>query len=152
IARVQFTAGQLAEGRGTLEQAMGADPASATTWNNLGTGLAVSGDLAGASTPYEHALPLPGTDGGILVNPGLVQYALGDTAAADGALAKGIQQGGGIAGACALLGLAPVVDSSRGGAQKMTEAEMRELLIAAFRKIPAPAARPQTSTATIKSP
>jgi hypothetical protein len=154
IARVQFMAGQFADARHSLEQAATEDQARAATWNNLGTVLAVDGDLAGAAAHYRHALQLDGSDGGIWLNLGLVQYAMGDTAAAGPALAKGIQLSGGITGACALLALVPASDPTRGSGQKMTDAEMRELLLAAVHKVPAagknPSGNPPASTAASK--
>jgi tetratricopeptide (TPR) repeat protein len=156
IAYVYYSAGRLDEALAILERALGREPESAMTRNNLGAVLAAQGTLERAIEEIQEATRLAGGDGGLWLNLGLVRYAAGDTASADDPISRGMELSGGYAEACALLGLAPDPEATREGSERMTAEEARELLKAALRRVPRPKAveppTPSTSAVRRSSP
>jgi len=140
IAFVYYRTGRLGEARTSLDEALGLDPGSARTRNNLGAVYAAEGDLTRAAEEFLAASEAENTDPGVWLNLGLVLYSTGDSAAAAGPLTRGLDLSGGYPGACALLGLRPEADAVREGTRRMTDEEARALLQAALRAVPAPTA------------
>ena len=136
LAHVYFLAGRIADARANLEEVLHSNPGSATAENNLAVISVAEGDLKSAVTHCGGAIAADAADPGIWLNMGLLQYAAGDSAAANKSLAKGIELSGGYAEACKLLGMTPGEELMVGATQKMSEEEARLMLKSAFEKIP----------------
>ena len=92
--RTQTRAGEYAEAIASFDAAIELDPSLARAWGERGYAKLLSGDLAGAQTDLEHALPLD--DGApyqasIHYNLGLVAERRGDAAAAKAAFARSLE-------------------------------------------------------------
>ncbi len=138
VARVYFLAGKLDEARTTLERAQAKSPNSPQTRNNLANVYAAQGNLGPAIDLYEAAVKGDESDAGLWLNLGLVRYVSGDSLGAEEPLAQGVTRSGGYLEACRLLGLAPEVEPTREGTQRMTAEEARILLKAALKRVPRP--------------
>ena len=136
LAHVYYSANRLDQAKSTLERALAMEPQSAMTLNNLGNVDAAQGDVEGAVERFRAATTTAGNEAGYWLNLGLSLYTAGDSSAAQTPLARGIELSGGYAQACALLGLPPDADATRGGGTRMTAEEARALLQAALRRVP----------------
>jgi len=142
VAHVYYGAGQYESAERTLERALAIAPGASRTLNNLGTVRAAQGRWDEAADLYLSATGQDPSIGGAWLNLGLAQYAMGDRSAAGQSMAIGLERSGGYAAACELLGLPAEVPEARGSEARMTEAEVRMLLEAAMRKVPASPQRP----------
>lgn len=137
MAHMSYLGGQIDDAVRQLEIAAREQPGSARALNNLGNARAVSGDPPGALEAYAHALERDPNDAGIWLNRGLLLHAVGDTTAAATAFARGVEQSGGYVEACRILGLEPEGGATREGTPRMTSAQIRRMLRAAMKRIPA---------------
>jgi tetratricopeptide (TPR) repeat protein len=141
MADVYRAAGQLAEARRYLEQALAADAGSAAAHNDIAMALVAAGAPDSALAHLEDALALDARDAGVWLNHGALRYVLGDSAAAWPSIARGVALAGGVEAAAALLGLeAPAPEGqaeSREGVTKVSAEELRRLLESALRRAPA---------------
>lgn len=136
IAQVYFAAGRFVEARGKLQDMLRQDPESPAALNNLGNVHAALGETEAAIERYRQAAGRDPGDGGTWLNLGLACYARGDTLGGRAGIRRGIEAGGGYEKACDLLGI-PVSDPGmRAGAPRLTEAEIRQLLLNAAGAVP----------------
>jgi hypothetical protein len=133
LARENYLGGRIDE---ALRLLGGEASRSARTLNNRGNVLAAAGDVAGALASYREAGAVDPDDAGIWLNRGLVSSVAGDSAAAEEALARGLEKSGGYEEACRLLGLRPEASDDRGAPSRVTKAQLRRLLRSTLQRIP----------------